>query len=122
MSNVISLFPEKNEKIKNEKINSTHTTPEEVMNLIQPQSAQNNLTTKITKQKLNELFTQLHEWVMRTKNSKISNYDFIQEFLIPMKYIYEIRQYQGNTIQALGFQKRFETTISEAYLYMGEML
>ncbi len=122
MSNVISLFPEKNENANHCQNSSTHATPEQVMNLIQPQSRENNIATKLAKQKLDELFSQLNKWMRDIKNSKISHYEFIQEFLTPMKWIEEIRQYQGNTLQDLGFQKRFETTIPEAYLYIGKML
>ena len=102
--------------------NDTHVIPQKVIDLIEPQSSSNNLSSTLTKKKLDELFTNLHTWIRRVKDSDISNYEMMQEFLTPMQWIEEIRNYNWNTIQTLGFQKRFETSIPEAYLFIWQKL
>ncbi len=100
----------------------THITPERVMNLIDPQTPNNNLASTLTKKKLDELFTNLQTWTLTTKNSGISKHEMMREFLTPMKWIEEIRNYNWNTIQTLGFQERFETSIPDAYLFIWQKL
>lgn len=121
MTNVFPLFspPEKKNIPQSHDL---HATAESVANLIMPQSGWSTLETTLIERDINELLTNLQDWVTRTKNSNINSYEFVSEFFISMVYIQWIDAYSQTQISELWFLERYNTVIPSTLDYLTKML